>query len=409
MTFWALIILTALLITLFLGYSMLRGQKTREPAAAYDLRVYREQHASVDRDLARGVIAQADAERVRTEISRRILAADAQMQKQTTQSGAPRWATGVAIVVVAAVLVGGGAWMYRQTGAAGMPDQPLAQRIERAEVLRAERPSQSEFEADLPSAPRPQLDESYATLLQQLRDTVAERPDDLQGHVLLVQHESNAGNFSAAYKAQERVIELSGSTASADAYSHLAEMMILAANGYVSPEAEEALRQALSRDPRDGPAQYYLGQMMAQLGRPDIAYRIWVDTLRDSPAGAPWVDAIRAQLDDLAFRAGVFNPPDIPSASTPSGPSQDDIDAAAELSAEERQEMIRGMINQLSDRLATEGGAPEEWARLINALGVVGDRDRAVAIYEESLSVFAGNEGALQTLSAAAQRAGILQ
>ena len=42
MTFWALIILAALLVTVFLGYSMTRGQKTREPAAAYDLRVYRE-------------------------------------------------------------------------------------------------------------------------------------------------------------------------------------------------------------------------------------------------------------------------------------------------------------------------------------------------------------------------------
>lgn len=407
MSFWALTIVTALLIAVFLGFSLLRGRKLREPAAAYDLRVYREQLAGVDRDLARGVIGEADAERVRTEISRRILAADAQMQAQTEQAGPPRWVTAITMVVIALGLVGGGAWMYRQMGAAGLPDQPLSQRLEMAEELRAERPSQAEAEAAAPSAVPPQLEESYANLLKQLRDTVAARPDDLQGHILLAQHEANAGNFPAAYAAQQRVIELSGDTAPADAYSHLAEMMILSVGGYVSPEAEEALRQALQRDPRHGPAQYYLGQMMVQIGRPDVGYRIWVDAVRNAPAGAPWADAIYAQLDELAFRAGVFNAPDIPAAAP--GPSQDDVAAAADLTPEERQEMILGMINQLSDRLATEGGTPEEWARLIAALGVVGDSDRATGIYEESQTVFAGNSEALELLKAAAGQAGITQ
>ena len=408
MSFWVLIILTALLIAVFLGFAMLRGRKSREPAAAYDLRVYREQLAGVDRDLARGVIGEADAERVRTEISRRILAADAQMQSQSEQAGPPSWVSITALSIMTVVLVGGGAWMYRQMGAAGLPDQPLSQRLEMAEALRTDRPSQAEAEAAAPAAPAPQLDESYANLLGQLRDTVAQRPDDLQGHILLAQHEANAGNFPAAYKAQQRVIELSGADAPADAYSHLAEMMILATNGYVSPEAEEALKQALQRDPRHGPAQYYLGQMMVQVGRPDIGYRIWVDALRNAPAGAPWAEAIYAQLDELAFRAGVFNAPDIPAPAAP-GPSQGDVEAASALSPEERQEMILGMINQLSDRLATEGGSPEEWARLIAALGVVGDTERATGVYEESQTVFAGNADALDMLGAAARQAGITQ
>lgn len=406
MTFWALLILTALLIAAFLGYAMFRGRKNREPAAAYDLRVYREQLAGVDRDLARGVVSEADAERVRTEISRRILAADAQMQAQTDQDGPPLWANVVAISVVAAVLVGGGFWMYRQMGAAGLPDQPLELRKEMAEALRADRPSQAQVEADLPAAPQPQLDESYAALLEQLRETVSARPDDLQGHILLAQHEANAGNFRAAYAAQQRVIELSGDAAPADAYSHLAEMMILSANGYVSPEAEEALKQALQRDPRHGPANYYLGQMMVQVGRPDIGYRIWIDALRVAPPGAPWVEAIYAQLDDLAFRAGVFNPPNIPA---PSGPSREDIDAAAALTPEERQEMIQGMVNQLSDRLATEGGPIEDWAQLIAALGVLGEGQRAIDIMKEAVDIFAGDTEALELLDAAAFQAGIAQ
>ncbi len=406
MSFWVLIFLIALLIAVFLGCTMLRGRRDNGPTAAYDLRVYREQLAGVDRDLARGVIAKGDAERVRTEISRRILAADAQMRGEVENTGPSRTVTIIAFLAMAAVLVGGALAMYRQLGAAGFPDMPLSVRLEMAEDLRENRPSQIDAEAIATPIQAPPLEEGYEALLHRLRETVAERPDDLQGHTLLAQHETNAGNFKAGYEAQTRVIELSGENAPAHAYSDQAEMMILAAGGYVSPEAEAALMQALERNPRLGPARYYWGQMLAQTGRPDMAYRVWVETLNDAPAGAPWADAIRSQIDELAFRAGVFNTPDF---SAPPGPSQDDVNAAAEMTAEERQQMIRGMVDGLSDRLATEGGTPEEWARLIAALGVLGEGQRAIAIRDEAMAVFAGNSEALQMIDAAALQAGIAQ
>lgn len=409
MTFWVLLILFALLIAVFLAYGMLRERRREEPAAAYDLRVYREQLASVDRDLARGVIDQADAERVRTEISRRILAADAQMQAAATVSGPSRVMRVAAPVVLALLLVGGALALYRQLGAAGYPDQPLSARLEMADDLRENRPSQAEAERAAPPVEPPQLEESYAKLLDQLRETVASRPDDLQGHMLLAQHETNAGNFKAGYEAQKKVIELSGADAPADAYSNLAEMLILAAGGYVSPEAEDALREALKRAPNHGPARYYWGQMLAQIGRPDLAYRVWADTLRSSPPQSPWAQAIRAQIDDLAWRAGVFNAPDLSTAPAAPGPSQADMEAAAEMTAEERQEMIRGMVDGLSDRLATEGGSPQEWARLISALGVLGETERASAIRDEALTKFADNPEALEMIASAARRAGIAQ
>ncbi|WP_299659738.1 c-type cytochrome biogenesis protein CcmI [uncultured Ruegeria sp.] len=409
MSFWVLIFLIALLIAVFLGYTMLRGRRVDGPSAAYDLRVYREQLAGVDRDLARGVIGKADADRVRTEISRRILAADTQMRGEGESVGPSRTVTIAAFVAMAAVLIGGALAMYRQLGAAGFPDMPLSARLEMAEELRINRPSQTEAEDIATPIQTPLLEESYKTLLDRLRETVAERPNDLQGQTLLAQHETNAGNFKAGYEAQTQVIALSGDNAPAHAYSNQAEMMILAAGGYVSPEAEEALRNALERDPKLGPARYYWGQMLAQTGRPDLAYRVWVDTLRDAPAGAPWADAIRSQIDDLAFRAGVFNAPDIAATPAAPGPSQDDMNAAAELSAEERQEMIRGMVDRLSDRLATEGGSPDEWARLIAALGVLGEAEKAISIRDEAVTVFAGNNEALQMIDAAALQAGIAQ
>ncbi len=407
MTFWVLISLTAALIAGLLGFTMLRGRRSEEPIAAYDLRVYREQLAGVDRDLARGVIGAEDAERVRNEISRRILAADAKMRADTQSEGPGRAVSAVSIALVGLVLIGGALVIYRQMGAVGYPDIPLAQRIEFAQELRENRLEQAEAERQSPGFEKPVLDEGYAALLQRLRDTVAQRPDDLQGHILLAQHETNAGNFKEGYQAQARVIALSGDQVTGEAYADLAEMMILAAGGYVSREAEDALTQALNRAPDLGPARYYWGQLLAQTGRPDQAYVVWVEALRDAPANAPWADAIRFQIDEMAFRAGVFNPPDFAAAAP--GPSDEDVQAAAELTPEERQEMIVGMVENLSDRLATDGGSAEEWARLIAALGVLGQTERAQAIHEEALATFAQDDAALQMIAAAARQAGIAQ
>ena len=81
MVFWIIVAAIALLSASLLALAALRGRPGVEPAAAYDLRIYRDQLKEVDRDLARGIVAEADAERTRTEIARRLLAADAQMRE----------------------------------------------------------------------------------------------------------------------------------------------------------------------------------------------------------------------------------------------------------------------------------------------------------------------------------------
>ena len=71
--------------------------------------------------------------------------------------------------------------------------------------------------------------------------------------------------------------------------------------------------------------------------------------------------------------------------------------------------MIQGMVAQLSDRLATEGGSAQEWARLIGALDVLGQTERATAIYNEAQQVFADAPQALAIIQAAARQAGLTQ
>jgi cytochrome c-type biogenesis protein CcmH len=184
--------------------------------------------------------------------------------------------------------------------------------------------------------------------------------------------------------------------------------MILAAGGYVSPQAEAELTRALQIDPGNGTATYYAGLMFLQTGRPDRTFALWAPLLDRSSPGDPWVAPLRAQIEAVAAEAGAINyvmPP--PAAAAAPGPSAADIAAAADMTPEDREAMIRGMVEGLSARLASEGGSAEDWARLIAAYGVLGEADRARTIYTESQTRFAGRPADLDALRAAAETAGV--
>ncbi|MEL7116939.1 MAG: c-type cytochrome biogenesis protein CcmI, partial [Pseudomonadota bacterium] len=149
-----------------------------------------------------------------------------------------------------------------------------------------------------------------------------------------------------------------------------------------------------------------------QSGRYDIAYETWNTLLGQSRVSDPWVPLIMGQIEGIADAAGIrWRPPQLGSASPfkGPGPSAEDVEAASQMSAEDRAVMIRGMVESLSARLAQEGGAPEEWARLINALGVLGETDRARAIWIEAQAAFEPYPDAVDTIRLAAERAGVAQ
>lgn len=413
MMFWIVCLALVLAVATPLAWMILR--RTSEPvaAAAFDIAVYRDQLRDIDRDLARGVIEPDTAERTRLEISRRILDAD-KARTSAVQSRAPRAASYGALALVVALIAGGSLLTYRALGVPGYQDVPLKQRIAAADDLRANRPSQAEAEARTTLPPAATPDADYLTLVEQLRTKVAEQPDDPRGLQLLAQNEANLGNYTAAAAAQAQLLDVLGDQAPAQGYSELAEFYVLAAGGYVSPEAEAALSKALERDPHDGPARYYMASMLAQTGRPDLAFGMWRNLLEQSAPNAPWVAAIRAQLPQAAAQAGVNYTLPAPRVSAPSlsgpalsGPSADDVAAAQDMTAEDRQAMIESMVEGLAERLANDGGAASEWARLIGALGVLGQTDRAAAIYAEAQDVFAADPDGLTAIAAAATQAGV--
>ncbi|OWU84563.1 cytochrome C [Oceanicola sp. 22II-s10i] len=402
MLFWIIAAALTLGVAAVMGLTALRAHGLPAAGGA-DVPVYRAQLAEVDRDMARGTIGAEEGARLKNEIARRLLAADAAAKGavQASRRAGPLALAGVG-VVLAAVTFG----VYLQMGVPGYGDLPLADRLERAKEFKENRPSQAAAEADVPPMPAPEVSQDFLDLMEKLRAAVAGRPDDLQGHRLLARNEAALGRFTAAYAAQERVLSILGNGAGAQDYLDYGEYLILAAGGYVSPQAEQALRAAVARDETLGGAQYYLGVMWRQTGRPDVAFRIWDRLLRKGPEDEPWIAPIRAQIDEAAMLAGVDYEQPAPVEQL-AGPSADDVAAARDMSAEDRQEMIRGMVSRLSERLAAQGGTAEEWARLIGAYGVLGNTGQARAIYDEALQVFAGREDDLAMIREAAVRAGL--
>ena len=401
MLFWIVTAGLTLSVVSVLSGALMGARRDARPPAAYDLDVYRDQLKEVERDLARGVVSESDAERARTEVSRRILQADAAVRTSISQTHPTG---GMLIAAITSVVIAGASYlMYLQLGAPGYGDLRLANRIEMAETLRAERPSQTTAEPN--KGPPLNLSPDYVALVEQLRETVGARPNDLQGQVLLSQSEGQLGNFAAAHAAKARVLAIKGANATATDLADYADLLILAAGGYGSPQAEGVLERALSMDPANGPARYYFGLMMSQTGRPDTALRVWDQLLREGPPDAPWVPPIEAQIEEMAMRAGVNYAR--PAIGTGRGPSAADIDAAGDMSPAERMEMIQGMVAGLSDRLATEGGPVEDWSQLISSLGVLGQMDQARAVFENALKAFGDNRAAMDLLNRTADRIGL--
>lgn len=399
--FW----IAATVITLACLAIVLAALRTPPPAEARsDVAVYRDQLRELERDVARGTLTEDEAQSARAEVGRRLLSADA-ATTAPRRTGATVLAAGVITVIVLGVAFG----TYRLIGAPGYPDLPLASRVASVEAARAERPGQELAEAEIPDqSPPADADPETLRMAEQLREVLVDRPDDLRGWRLRARIESGLNDPKAAWRAQNRVVAIRGDEADARDFAYLAELMIIAAGGYVSPEAEEVLAETLRLDPSNGSARYYTGLMFAQGGRPDLTWPIWRRLVGDSAEDAPWLPAIYGQIERVSQLAGDPTPLDaLPRPGTARGPSAADVQAAGDMTLDERMEMIGGMVEGLAARLATDGGSPSDWGRLITAYGVLGRLNDAATVYAEAQQVFGDDQGAMDIIARAADQAGL--
>lgn len=408
MLFWSVSGLLILVSVLAVLLPVLRGRARAARRSSYDMQIYRDQLKEIESERDRGLLSETEAAATRIEVSRRLLqAADAETEEAAVDE-APRRVSLVAGVLVGIAVATGTISFYIANGAPGFEDLPLAKRERQLAEAHANRPGQEEAEEAMAniragsqtSQPTPSAED--IALVDRLREVLEERPDDVRGYRLLANSLAALGRFDEARVAQQKVIALLGNEATPSDEFELAEMMILAAGGYVSPEAEQALTRGLSAAPQHPLGRYYSGVALLQAGRPDLTYPLWVRLLEESSPDAPWVEPIRAQIGEVARLAGLPPPP-------LGGPSAVDIEAAEGMSSDERQAMIAGMVESLGTRLAEEGGPPSDWAQLIRSLAILGETDRANAIRNEAQAKFADDPNALAQIESAARAGGLIQ
>ncbi|PHR61440.1 MAG: hypothetical protein COA43_03585 [Robiginitomaculum sp.] len=139
------------------------------------------------------------------------------------------------------------------------------------------------------------------------------------------------------------------------------------------------LEQKLTGDGNTEEGWTLYARTLMNLGRYDealIAYEKVV-TLTD---GKETVLIEQQQAKDyIAQRRGEANATVGMPVQRPKGPNQEQINAAAQMSSQDRAAMIEGMVAQLAQKLEDNSDNPEGWVRLLRARKVLAQTDQAQA------------------------------
>jgi cytochrome c-type biogenesis protein CcmH len=340
--------LLGLVLALMMGIAVLavlwplsRARAAR--ATGSDVAVYRAQLDEIERDRVAGTIAPTDADAARVEVSRRLIgAAEASSTPPPDVSSGlfRRRATAVAALVL---MPAGAAVLYLALGSPSLPGQPRSARIMEQE----------------------QQQQSIATMIARVESHLEKNPDDGRGWEVIAPVYMRSGRFDDAVRAGRNILRTLGETPERQA--SLAEALIAQANGVVTAEAKTLLERVSAADAGNARAQFYLGLAAEQDGRRTDAAQIWSALIARAPADAPWLPAVREAL------ARVDGAPPAP------GPRAEDVAAAANMPAAERDQMVRAMVDRLAARLQDDGSDVDGWLRLMRAHMVLGDRDKARA------------------------------
>lgn len=361
-----------------------------------DIAVYRDQLGEIDRDIERGVLSIEQAKAARIEVQRRILAADQRIKQQSEDQKVATTHGGLRTIAAAVMVafIAGGLGLYLDLGSPTMPDRPIASRIDEINAVR---------QAEVANDDRKQvLNRAVSDLSQQL----LENPNNLKAWELLGASLMALGRPEEAQTAFLEAVKLSGRNG--DYLAMYAESLVRSSNGQINALSRGVLNEAATTDSTDPRIQYYLGLADAQDGDIAAAVDRWIALANSAPADAGWLPMVVARINDAALAQGI----DIKGRlnlqqGIARGPSQDDIEAAQQLTPEERQQMIVSMVEGLAERLETEPNNPDGWARLMQAYMVLGKTDDALSAYQKAGEVFADQPELVSRFDSLAKEIGI--
>lgn len=361
MLFWILVAILTAAVAAALLFPLLRAVASVDVPQSHDVEVYRDQLDELTRDARQGLIGGVEADFAKAEVARRLLAAQSAVEASngTTMT---RRSNRLAQAAIIGFLPVASLCLYLTTGRPGIPDAPLAARLQN---------------------PGDDLNILVARVERQL----ALKPDDGAGWDLLAPIYYRTGRTEDAAAAFRKAIDSLGPTP--ERLAGYAESLMALSNGVVTQEAEAALRRLVALKPDDPRASFYLALAAEQAGNRPEALSGFRRIAGLSPSDAPWLPLVRQHI------AGLERGAEPKPATAPGNPTADDIAEAQAMSAGDRQQMIADMIGSLEAKLKDDPNNFEGWMRLVRSHAVMGDKNKAAAALKQALTAFPpqGEEG----------------
>jgi cytochrome c-type biogenesis protein CcmH len=327
--------------------------------AANEAAFYKAQLEEIRRDVERGLLPPEEAENARAEAGRRLIAAASGPSEAPPPSRRTRLAAAVLIAIGLPAIAFP---LYARLGQPAMPDEPLASR-----------------------KVAPQTNGEIEAAVAAVEARLIAKPDDGKGWAVIAPVYMRFERYADAAHAYAEALRLLGE----DPLRRAAygEALVAAAGGVVTDEARQAFDRALTEQPGQPQARFYVALAAEQDGKKADAIRDYQSLLADSSPSAPWRSMVNARLAALnGAPAPAEGAAAIPEAQRP---------------------MIEGMVSKLATRLASNGGSIDEWSRLIRAYTVLHEADKAKAALANARKALAPDANGVASLDALARDLGL--
>jgi cytochrome c-type biogenesis protein CcmH len=287
----------------------------------------------------------------------------------------------------------GGVYLYSQIG-----------RPDLAQVQPVQTPAPANATSGTPTV------DTVDNKISELEARMQANPNDAQGWRMLGWAYFSMGRYDKSVSAYEKALGLS--PADVDVKSALAEAQVMASGNVVTPKAKATFEEVLRTNPKDDRSRFYLALAMEQSGNAAGALDSWLALFADAPADAGWIGEVRSHIESLGKQLGKDVSAQLAAktpAVTPPGPETNPEAAAAiqQMPAGDQQEMIKGMVQRLADRLKANPKDVEGWKRLIRARVVLNDPVGAKQALADGNAAFGDEPATQQMLKDAAAADGI--
>ncbi len=275
--------------------------------------------------------------------------------------------------------------------------------------------------AKAPDAPSPQADNApdlplpqagKTNVIGQLQDNVRANPKDPDAWGNLGWAFMHIHQPPQAAEAYRHAVALS--PGNAEYRSALAEATIQSGSGKIDAATQADLRAVVAADPSNARARFYLALYKDQQGDHQGAIADWITMIKSAPADAPWSGEVRQVVEQVAKEEHIDiskQLPPAPAAPPPAalmpGPDEQQVAAASQMPAAERDAMIHGMVDRLAAQLKQNPRDAAGWRRLMQARMVLGDKNAARDAYRQARHAFAQEPAQLTVLDTAAHDLGI--